>query len=44
MQTFQDIRFVTIKIFARTEPTSTATKSRGCFVTIKIFARTEPGF
>ena len=33
--------FVTIKIFARTEPPDFAKSINSCFVTIKIFARTE---
>ena len=35
--------FVTIKIFARTEPTGQSLCNFSSFVTIKIFARTEPG-
>ena len=34
-------RFVTIKIFARTEPYDTNKNMYVSFVTIKIFARTE---
>ena len=33
--------FVTIRIFARTEPNKYAKRKRTCFVTIRIFARTE---
>ena len=33
--------FVTIKIFARTEPSSKHYENQESFVTIKIFARTE---
>ena len=34
--------FVTIRIFARTEPMNSYTEYSPSFVTIRIFARTEP--
>ena len=40
---FESICFVTIKIFARTEPMEEEQKKLSGFVTIKIFARTEHG-